>query len=82
MSDIYKKLFKEKTNLILAIIIFTLGVSLYWFAVRPTNIKKLCSNVDVKPYSQEEKNEAKKKFDDSNCSFILAYTLRACSKSF
>lgn len=76
MSDIYKIIFQKKINLILAIIIFILGASLYWFAVRPTNIKKSCSNVNVKPYSQEEKDNAKKKFDDNNCSFILAYTLK------
>ena len=44
--------------------IFT--ILFYWFAIRPSQIKKKCSWVTVKAYTQEEKDEAKKYLYD-NC---------------
>jgi len=54
-------------------VVIVLGVPFYWFSVRPSKIKKSCSSVTMKPYTQEEKDEAKKKFDDTDCSKVLAY---------
>ncbi len=47
------------------IVILISGVIFYWFAVRPANIRKACSLVEIKTYSQEEKDDAKKYLQES-----------------
>jgi hypothetical protein len=44
--------------------ILIFGALFYWYALRPTGIKKECSMVVVTAYSQEEKDVAKKYLDE------------------
>jgi hypothetical protein len=52
--------------IIIILVLIILGVSFYWFAVRPSQIRKECSWILVKAYTQEEKNSAKKYLEE-NC---------------
>lgn len=54
-------------SILCGMIIF--GIIFYWYALRPTNIKKECSMVPAKAYSQEEKDIAKKYLDE-HCPII------------
>ena len=61
-----------KTVILIFVIVFS-AIIFYWFFIRPTNIRKACSNVDMKPYSQEEKGNAKKKFEDNHCLETMSF---------
>ena len=47
-------------------VVLVFGTLFYWYALRPANIKKQCSMVAMKAYSQEEKDIAKRYLED-NC---------------
>jgi hypothetical protein len=59
---------KNLSFIVVLILIFT-GIPFYWFAIRPSQIKKGCSWVLVRSYTQEEKNLAKK-YLEGNCPVI------------
>lgn len=52
--------------ILFGVIILIISVLFYWYALRPASIKKECSMVLVKAYSQEEKDIAKRYLED-NC---------------
>jgi chromosome segregation ATPase len=68
-----QKILSKKITLALVIIIIFLSILLYWFAIKPSLAKKSCSSVKINPYSQEEKDDAKNKFDENNCLKVLSY---------
>jgi uncharacterized protein YaaR (DUF327 family) len=57
---------KEKIPVVIILIsiLVIFGIIFYWFSIRPSQIRKQCSLVPVKTYSQEKKDEAKKYVDE------------------
>jgi hypothetical protein len=67
-DNISQKRFSSLKALIISLsfVFVIFGVVFYWFAIRSSQIKKQCSLVPLKSYSQEKKDEAKK-FVEANC---------------
>lgn len=72
---------KSKRNLsIVAILIVIMAAfAFYWLAIKPSNIRKACSTAVISPYTQEEKDKARKNFDEINCSTITDSRKIKCS---
>lgn len=66
---------KYHTIIIVSIITFVfLGILSYW-TIRPLVVKKSCSKIDMKPYSQKEKDNARDQFDSHSCTETLSFKL-------
>jgi len=60
---------------ILAIVFIISGILFYWFAIRPSQIRKECAFIEIVSYTQEEKDIAKKYLEDK-CSISKTDLIR------